>query len=925
LSVNSKIRFATRLREYSQFPWLRLVGAIALSGYSLLGTIDRAIAQNPQKLGVVRSPENTAQWTSINNRLQQVGVDYCILDLEDLNTEAQLDQIGVIFLPSVETLNGVQANRLQQWFAQGGAIVASGPTGSLSSPAVRSQLRSLLGAYWGFPLTNPTPLNPLRPRPGNWTWENPASLTQTARGGVIIPSDLNSATVAVWQTEGTPPAVVITDRTTFLGWRWGFDTVTNSQFDTAWLQAAISRYGNLSEGSNSQPEDCLNPPLASPPPVPTPEVTQRPSPPPPVPTPEVTQRPSPPPPEPLETAVAPPVAPEPTLTPADLILDADADREFTPPSASSLAIAPNQIRTLNQDLDRLLGRIQSAVLLAEASEQENIGLSTAIERYLATQDKSQNNNASTALDLPGLGEARSRLQTFVNYVEQQDYRNARRQAETTRLQLLDSYPVSRRIHQPEIRAVWLDRGTIVKAQSAADLAVIFDRLAAAGINTVFFETVNASYPIYPSQVAPAQNPLTQGWDPLRAAVELAHARNMELHAWVWIFAAANQRHNEILNQPANYLGPVLAQNRDWLMTDKTGNSFHRNSRKAFFDPANPEVRQYLLSLLLEIATEYDVDGIQFDYIRYPFQDPRVNQTYGYGEASRSRFRNQTGTDPISIYPGSALWSTWTEFRINQVNQFVATASRQLKAQRPDLIVSAAVFPIPETERLARLQQHWEAWIEAGHLDLLVPMTYALDTETFQGLTEPLFQANRLNGHTLAIPGIRLLRLPTPLAVDQIQVLRDLPAAGYALFATENLGLNLQTILQQTQGSRRIYRNTPLPHRQPFLAARDRFHTLRREWIVMLNGQQISLEAELLQEWGAQTDTLALALEQLAANPSTSNLRIAQRNLDRFQNRLDRWLGASDNLSTYQTQAWRNRLDAIAQLLRYGETKIENRR
>ncbi|MFP4297411.1 MAG: glycoside hydrolase family 10 protein [Spirulinaceae cyanobacterium] len=903
----------TRLHKDSPPRWQKRTWAIVLGCCTLLGANDSAIAQNLQKLGVIRSPENAAQWTSINNRLQGIGIDYCILDLSDLDTEANLDQIGVIFLPNVETLDGVQVSRLQQWFAQGGAIVASGPTGSLSSPAVRSQLRSLLGAYWGFPLTNPASLEPLRPRLGNWTWKDPASLTQTARGGVIIPSDLNSATVAVWQAEGTPPAVVITERTTFLGWRWGFDTVTNSQFDTAWLQAALSRHNNLSQSSNPQPENCLNTTIAAPPPQPEP-------------TPEVPQRPAPlPEPTPLEMAAASPVASKPTLTPEDLILDANADRAFTPPSLESLAIAPSQIRSLNQDLDRLLGRVQSAVLLAEASEQENIRLSTAIERYLETQDRGQNSNPSTSLNLPGLGEARSRLQTFVNYIEQQDYPKARRQAETTRLQLLDSYPVSRRILQPEIRAVWLDRGTIVKAQSAADLAVIFDRLAAAGINTVFFETVNASYPIYPSQVAPEQNPLTQGWDPLQAAVQLAHARNMELHAWVWIFAAANQRHNEILNQPANYLGPVLSQNPDWRATDKAGNVFHRNSRKAFFDPANPEVRQYLLSLLTEIATEYDVDGIHFDYIRYPFQDPRVNQTYGYGEAARSQFRNQTGTDPISIYPGSPLWSTWTEFRIDQVNQFVATASRQLKANRSDLLISAAVFPIPETERLARLQQHWEAWIEAGHLDLLVPMTYALDSESFQQLTEPLFVANRLNHNTLAIPGIRLLRLPTPLAVDQIQVLRDLPAAGYALFATENLGLNLQTILQQTQGSRRIYRNAPLPHRQPFSAARDRFYTLRQEWIVMLNGQQINLDTELLQEWGAQTDTLAIALEQLAADPNPSNLRIAQRNLTRFQDRFDRWLGASETLSAYQTQTWRNRLDAIAQLLRYGKTKIENRR
>ncbi|MEQ8959952.1 MAG: hypothetical protein RLP02_18835, partial [Coleofasciculus sp. C2-GNP5-27] len=73
--------------------------------------------------------------------------------------------------------------------------------------------------------------------------------------------------------------------------------------------------------------------------------------------------------------------------------------------------------------------------------------------------------------------------------------------------------MERQLAQPEIRAIWLDRGTIVKAKSKQDLVNLFDQLAKAGFNTVFFETVNASYPIYPSQVAPEQNPLVRGWDP----------------------------------------------------------------------------------------------------------------------------------------------------------------------------------------------------------------------------------------------------------------------------------------------------------------------------------------------------------------------------------------------------------------------------
>ena len=331
------------------------------------------------------------------------------------------------------------------------------------------------------------------------------------------------------------------------------------------------------------------------------------------------------------------------------------------------------------------------------------------------------------------------------------------------------------------------------------LAKIFDRLAQAGINTVFFETVNASYTIYPSQVAPQQNPLTRGWDPLAAAVKLAHQRQMELHAWVWTFAAGNQRHNEIININPNYPGPVLAAHPDWANYDNLGKTIPIGQTKPFFDPANPELRQYLLKLYEEIVTRYDVDGLQLDYIRYPFQDPIAGRTYGYGQAARAQFQQLTGVDPINISPSQKdLWQKWTEFRTQQVDSFVAQVSQQLRQKRSNLILSVAVFPLPEVERIQKLQQHWEVWARRGDIDLIVPMTYAQDTPRFQRLAQPWIASTQL-GSTLLVPGIRLLSLPSMGAFDQLQLVRDLPVSGYALFAAENLNNELQNIFSSTQG------------------------------------------------------------------------------------------------------------------------------
>ncbi len=596
-----------------------------------------------------------------------------------------------------------------------------------------------------------------------------------------------------------------------------------------------------------------------------------------------------------------------------------------------------KLLAMGKELETLIDRFESTLITAEAnSSRINLSTGKIIEQLLRNSEQagdkdSSHNLASLESEFSNtdarqaLTEARKRLEKFYQLIDRQKYNQAKQEWLQTRRLLWDSYPTDSKIAQAEIRAIWLDRGTIVKAKSESDLAEIFDRMAAGGINTVFFETVNASYPIYPSRVAPEQNPLVRGWDPLRAAVKLAHQRGMELHAWAWIFAAANQRHNQILNQPVDYLGPVLSIRPDWGITDKKGNLFDYSSgyKKAFFDPANPRVQNYLLSLLEEIATNYDVDGIQLDYIRYPFQDPRVNQTFGYGKSSRWLFKQMTGVDPIEMKPNHPLWSQWTGFRSRQVDNFVLAASERLKEKRPDLILSAAVFPMPREERLFRLQQHWEKWVQNEWVDIIVLMTYALDTDNLEEKTQPLFSES-MEGSALLLPGIRLLNVPDPVTVDQVQLLRDLPAGGYALFAAENFTANLQRIFSRTQGSGDSADREPLPHRQPFQVAFARYQALQREWGFLLTKNQLSMEKAVMKDWGRQADFLAEALKQLADEPSTRRLLSAQIALSSFRRQFGNWMVQQRKAQPYQVQAWENRLETLERLLSYGERKVLNR-
>ncbi|NJL45007.1 MAG: family 10 glycosylhydrolase [Leptolyngbyaceae cyanobacterium SM2_3_12] len=529
---------------------------------------------------------------------------------------------------------------------------------------------------------------------------------------------------------------------------------------------------------------------------------------------------------------------------------------------------------------------------------------------------------------PALGEAQRLLEAWDGLLDAGDYAALKERWLAVRQDLWQNFPTQRPFAQAEIRAVWLDRGTIVEAGSPQGLSQVFDRLAAAGINTVFFETVNAGYPIYPSRIAPQQNPLTRRWDPLAAAVDLAHARGMTLHAWVWVFAAGNQRHNRLLNLPNDYPGPILAQHPDWAGYDSLGNMIPPGQDKPFLDPANPEVRSYLTRLMAEIVTDYAVDGLHLDYIRYPFQDPAAHRTYGYGEVARWQFSNITGIDPLDLtqrpegngprnqqIQQQVLWNRWTEFRVQQVTSFVATLSSTLRRQRPDLILSAAVFASPEPERLQSIQQDWGTWARASYLDWIVLMSYAQDTSRFEQLIQPWLGKESF-GSTLVIPGIRLLNLSGEASFDQLQATRDLPTPGYALFAAADLTPAFNAVLGRTQGATR-----PVPL-TPGQIALNRYQALQREWYWLLSQQKLWMDRDTLTQWVEAANQLEADLQALVENPSRRHLAAARASLALVQAPLTTNISIGVANRNYRLQSWQHRLATIRQLLGYSERRAQ---
>jgi len=881
--------------------------------------------------GVVQSPDNSAQWQGIVNRLQASEVSYQVLDWQQVRRAEDFGKLTVLLLPNVETISAEQLLALQSWMNRGGRVIATGITGNQSSPGVQWALRSLLGAYWVAALAQPATLRRVS-HDRDQAWVTAGMSDRPISGGQLMATGLGSQAVMSWGNDSANQAanqgaIVVTPQTIYLGWEWG--SSASAEIDESWLKAAMGRF-------HDTPSFLASPLASASTPAPTPVPTSVPTsvshtasntgPPPRLPSAPLSA----PAPAPISALrAAPPLPHLPAVRPP--LSSQDPAEQTAPPGlfveSNTLPINAIEAIAMRQELENLMGRFASALLAADAIAGDSLtgktsravtpeAQLTASAGALPIGDRTLQASNST------LQEAKRNLEEFSRLVRRRRYPAARQQWLAIRQLLWDNFPTDRPVAGSEIRAMWLDRGTIVEAGSRQGLAKIFDQLVNSGINTVFLETVNAGYPIYPSRVAPQQNPLTQGWNPLKEAVDLAHERGMELHAWVWVFAAGNQAHNPLVNLPAEYLGPILTAHPDWANYDDRGSRIPPGQTKPFLDPANPAVRQYLLQLFEEIVTNYDVDGLQLDYIRYPFQDPSAGRTYGYGTAARQQFQAQTGVDPMTLSPQNAnqsqLWQQWTEFRREQISSFVAETSRLVHRLKPDLILSTAVFALPEHQRIQQLQQDWETWARQGDVDLIVLMSYAMDTNRLQQLTNPWLESNF--AAALVVPGIRLLNLPNATVVDQIQALRDSSAGGYALFATGNLRDSLQGIFNRTQA---ISATAPIPYRHPFAAAVDRYQALLKEWRLLLSQNQLWIQAENLQTWQTQSEVLGQALNALATQPNSEHLQTAKTQLQDFQAKFQDWMHLQSLSQGYQVRTWESRLTTLANLLNYGDRRAQS--
>ncbi len=361
------------------------------------------------------------------------------------------------------------------------------------------------------------------------------------------------------------------------------------------------------------------------------------------------------------------------------------------------------------------------------------------------------------------------------------------------------------VSHSETRALWVVRSTLSSPGAVFELV---RRARENGFTDLVVQVRGRGDAYYDSHVEPrAEDLLNQpvGFDPLSLTIKEAHRVGIRVHAWINIFLVAGfetlpkssehiiHKHPEWMMVPRRlapelyYLDPHSPRYLPRIVEYVRAN--RAKIEGLFVSPAHREVKENIFNIWMDVAQNYDVDGLHFDYVRYP------NQQFDYSRASLDRFRaelerdletedrefleSQSTTDPL-IY-ATTFHKRYEQFQRDQVTELVRRIYRGVKKVKPTALISAAVFA-DEAEAAQSRYQDWKLWLQRGWLDAICPMAYTSDTGTFRKL---ILGALKNSAGKQVWGGIGAFRQPAESALEKIQVTREVGTRGFILFSYDS--------------------------------------------------------------------------------------------------------------------------------------------
>ena len=349
----------------------------------------------------------------------------------------------------------------------------------------------------------------------------------------------------------------------------------------------------------------------------------------------------------------------------------------------------------------------------------------------------------------------------------------------------------------ELKGVWVR--PVQKSESEVEHTL--DEMAQLGINTIFLETYFHGKTIFPSEVMKSygfegQNKNFRGYDPLSAWIRGAHKRDMKLHVWFESFYIGN-------NLPQEDAYNILAIKPAWGNRNKANSESnqpvaHMSEHRGYFiDPANPEVVDFLVKLILEICAKYDIDGVNLDYVRYPLSAKSSSSNYeasnwGYTPYAREEFKKIYGVDPIKINSNTAMWNKWDNYRQERISRYVASVKDAIKDR--GVMLSTVVFPDYKSS-LETKQQNWQRWSSYGYVDALTPLILTADYNLANSMLEEM--KRKTSSKTKIYPGlfVGFMEGESEDLLKQIHIIRNQNLQGIVLFDWAHLDKKYTDVLK----------------------------------------------------------------------------------------------------------------------------------
>lgn len=280
---------------------------------------------------------------------------------------------------------------------------------------------------------------------------------------------------------------------------------------------------------------------------------------------------------------------------------------------------------------------------------------------------------------------------------------------------------------PEVRGTWLTTTNEDHIRTGTNTPAVMSDLRNIGLNTVYVETWKNGYTNFPSTSLAA---LTGGPDrspflgSSRDLVDetLIHAHRNGLNYVGWFEYGFSAQFVGNGGTPSNPLATYM-RDRGWLLRDQTGKYGNASNGFAWMNPAVPEVREFLINVVLEAVNRYDLDGVQFDdRLAWP-------KEFGWDATTAAIYLEETG----NALPTSVSNSQFRQWRQSKVTQFAQQLSAAVRAARPDILlsVSPSITGFSDTEYNAK----WTDWQDQGLFDEFVPQAYRNNLTSFNSIID----------------------------------------------------------------------------------------------------------------------------------------------------------------------------------------------